>query len=280
MITIKDVLTQGTNRLKKLSDTETPYLDALLLMGHSLKKSKEQLIASFDDTIWEVDAIKFGKFLQLRIQGLPIAYITKRKEFYGLEFYVDQRVLIPRPDTEILVETALAFADGRTDISVLDLCAGSGCIGISIMHTLGGKDITLADLSKEALSVCSLNARNILGWEPEIIHSDLFEHIEGTYDLICTNPPYLTVQEAGSTAVKRRREPEMALASGNDGLDHIRKIVSGGFRYLNDGGHLLIEGGFDQGNRIKELMIGAGYTEVRIHEDLGGRQRVVSGRKG
>lgn len=280
MITIKDVLTQGTNRLKKLSDTETPYLDALLLMGHTLKKSKEQLIASFDDIIWEVDAIQFGKFLQLRLQGLPIAYIVKRKEFYGLEFYVDQRVLIPRPDTEILVEAALAIAEHQEDITVLDLCAGSGCIGISIMHELKGRHITLADLSRDALSVCSLNARNILGWEPEIINSDLFENIEGTFDLICTNPPYLTDKEASASAVRRRREPKMALASGPDGLDHIKKIVSEGFVHLNSGGHLLIEGGFDQGNRIKELMIGAGYLEVRIQEDLGGRQRVVIGKKG
>ncbi len=283
MITIKDVLSQGTNRLRHYSKSGTPYLDALLLMAHTLKKSKEQIIASLDEVIWEVDAIQFGNQIQQRMTGIPVAYLIKRKEFYGLEFYVDHRVLIPRPDTEILVETALHLAEEREDLTILDLCTGSGCIGISLTHELlekpftGDLQLTLSDISSEALSVSALNARNILGSEPPTIESDLFTKIPGSFDIIISNPPYLTDQESNKPELLARKEPDIALRSGTDGLVHMREIIKDAYKHLNPQGYLILEGGFDQAERIRELLICNGYTSVMSKKDLGGNDRVVYG---
>ncbi|MCF7934213.1 MAG: peptide chain release factor N(5)-glutamine methyltransferase [Spirochaetia bacterium] len=283
MITIKDILTQGTNRLKRLGSTETPYLDALLLMGHTLNMSKERLIAAMNDNIWEIDAIEFGKTIEQRIKGIPVAYIIHRKEFYGLDFYVDSRVLIPRPDTEVLVETALGLTGDTGDLDLLDLCTGSGCIGISILHELrhrkyrGTCRLSLADISDEALTVSALNARTILGSEPTLIRSDLFSSIPESYDLITTNPPYLTDAQSDHPQLRARREPDLALRSGSDGLDHIRKIITDAYAHLHTGGFLIIEGGFDQGPRIRDLLTAGGYTRVTIVQDLAGHDRVVYG---
>ncbi|MGM0432715.1 MAG: N5-glutamine methyltransferase family protein, partial [Spirochaetota bacterium] len=225
MITVQDVLQQGTRLLKKHSDSQTPYLDAILLMGNALKKSKEQVLASLQDSIWEVDALAFGKSIELRIKGRPVAYMLRKKEFYGLEFYVDSRVLIPRPDTELLVELAIetAKASSKDPYRILDLCAGSGCIGIAVYHALTAADakrsweVTLSDISKEALAVCGVNSRSITGRELPTVCSNLFETVSGSFDLIITNPPYLTDQECSSPQVQARREPDIALRSGPDG---------------------------------------------------------------
>ncbi len=287
MITIQDVLMQGTSMLNQHSDSDTPYLDAILLMAHTLNKTKEQILASLPDPIWEVDALSFGKVIQKRSKGIPIAYILNRKEFYGLEFYVDHRVLIPRPDTEIVVETVLDLVREHftAPVDILDMCAGSGCIGIAIKHELSITDpnrevsVTLADISEDALSVCALNARTILGKELPLVNTDLFDHIDGEFDIIAGNPPYLTHAECDDPAVKARREPDNALRSGNDGLYHIRSIIKQGYTHLKLNGYLVLEGGYNQAETIRTLLIGNGYTDVRIIQDLGGNNRVVLGKR-
>jgi release factor glutamine methyltransferase len=276
---------QGTRLLKRRCDTDTPYLDAVLLMGHALKKSKEQVLASLEDPIWETDALSFGKVLELRAKGMPIAYITRRKEFYGLEFYVDSRVLIPRPDTELLVEQGLEEAEGfgTGEHRMLDLCTGSGCVGIAFAHSAaqespGSWRVTLSDISRESLSVSAVNSRAILGEELPIVHSDLFEHIEGTFDLILSNPPYLTDAECADAQLIRRREPSVALRSGKDGLDHIRSIIKQAPNHLNEDGVIIIEGGFQQAEDISRLFESRGFCDVRIHQDMAGLNRAVSAR--
>ncbi len=279
MITRSDVLMQGKRRLKDHATSDTPYLDALLLMSHSLNMRKEKLLASLEQPIWEVDAIAYGKLITLREKGLPIAYIVKRKEFYGLEFYVDKRVLIPRPDTEILVETALEACRERTGCKVLDLCTGSGCIGISIKHTIPEIEVTLVDISEDALDVASLNSRNILGISLKTVRSDLLDSVEDTFDIIVTNPPYLTIKECNDKTLRARSEPDLALRSGEDGFFHIRKIINTAYTALEKDGTLLIEGGFDQAEKTKELMIGKGFTHITIIKDLAGNNRVVRGQR-
>jgi release factor glutamine methyltransferase len=285
MIQVRDVLMQGTRLLKRRCDTDTPYLDAVLLMGHALKKSKEQVLASLEDPIWETDALSFGKVLELRAKGMPIAYITRKKEFYGLEFYVDSRVLIPRPDTELLVEKGLEAAERFTagDHSMLDLCTGSGCVGIAFAHTMARKpsgswQVTLSDISREALAVSAVNSRAILGEELSCIHSDLFEDIAGKFDLIVSNPPYLTDAECADPQLIRRREPSLALRSGRDGLDHIRKIIERAPDHLNDDGVIIIEGGFQQAEDIRRLYESHGFYHIEIHQDMAGLNRAVSAR--
>jgi len=276
MIQVRDVLMQGTRLLKRRCDTDTPYLDAVLLMGHALKKSKEQVLASLEDPIWETDALSFGKVLELRAKGMPIAYITRKKEFYGLEFYVDSRVLIPRPDTELLVEKGLEAAERFTagDHSMLDLCTGSGCVGIAFAHTMaqkssGGWQVTLSDISREALAVSAVNSRAILGEELSCIHSDLFEDITGRFDLIVSNPPYLTDAECADAQLLR---------SGRDGLDHIKRIIERAPDHLNDDGVIIIEGGFQQAEDIARLYESHGFYHIEIHQDMAGLNRAVSAR--
>ncbi len=279
MITRSDILMQGKRRLQELAISDTPYLDALVLMSHSLNMRKEKLLASLEQPIWEVDAIAYGKLITLRERGLPVAYIMKRKEFYGLEFYVDKRVLIPRPDTEVLVEAAIEACRSRETCKVLDLCTGSGCVGISIKHTLPDTTVTLSDISEDALAVASLNARNLLNCDLETVKSDLLDAIEGTFDIIVTNPPYLTNEECRDKTLKARSEPDLALRSGEDGFDHIRRIINTAYKTLEKKGILLIEGGYDQLEKTRELMIGKGYTNITILKDLAGHNRVVRGQR-
>lgn len=278
MITIQDVIRQGTNRLKGFGVSDTPYLDVLLLMGHALHLSKEQLLSRTTDTIWEEEAMLFGRLLSRRCNGTPVAYLVGGRDFYGHTFYVDQRVLIPRPDTETLVEEALSrAAEFQEELRILDLCTGSGCVGISLASELPHATVVLSDISRGALEVAGLNSMNILSRKLESLRSDLFDSIKGTFELIVSNPPYLTVEECRDTALQARGEPEGALLSGPDGLDHIRRIITDAISHLSPDGCLLLECGYTQAQAVSTLMQESGYREVRIIRDLGDNDRVVQG---
>lgn len=280
MITIQDVIRQATGRLKSFGVSDTPYLDVLLLMGQALHLTKEQLLSRTTDTIWEEEAMLFGRLLSKRCSGTPVAYLVGSREFYGHSFYVDKRVLIPRPDTETLVEEALAKA--RTyhrDLRILDLCTGSGCVGISLAAELSEARVSLSDISGGALEVASLNSMNILSRKLKVIRSDLFEGITGTYELIVSNPPYLTEEECEDSQLKARGEPEGALLSGPDGLNHIRRILNDAIPHLASDGYLMLECGYSQAQAVADAMEKLGYREVRVIRDLGEHDRVVEGRR-
>jgi release factor glutamine methyltransferase len=277
MTTVRSALAEG---LEKLADIETPFLDVTVLLAYALGISKEQLLASYPEEIPPSILKNYHSCLEKRLSGLPVSYILGKKEFYGLPFYVDERVLVPRPETETLIEAALEeltfFADKRR---LLDLCTGSGCVGITLAYLRPELFVTASDISADALEVARINSRHLLSAQPRLVESNLYEEIEGKFDLIVSNPPYLTSEENEEMQRRGRPEPAAALDGGTDGLDHVRGILLGGFAHLTSNGYLLIEGDVRRIALIAELFRDFGYGETRIYQDLSNRGRVVGGRK-
>ncbi len=218
--------------------------------------------------ITETDAKALEPLIERRLSGEPLQYVLGEWEFYGLPFYVDRTVLIPRPDTERLVETALPLlSESKRD--VLDLCCGSGCIGVTLA-VCGGANVTAADVSADALAMTERNARRN-GVSVQTVQSDLFDSVEGAFDLIVCNPPYLTREEMDARDASLRFEPALALFGGEDGLDFYRRIASDYPRFLKPGGTLLIEIGMTQKDAV-----GAMFERCECIDDYGGRPRVIA----
>lgn len=214
-----------------------------------------------------------------RQKRVPLQYIMEETEFMGYPFFVDSRVLIPRQDTECLVELAVSSL-GDTPAKVLDLCCGSGCIGISVKKICPMCEVTLSDISEEALKVAAYNAK-ALEAEVHIIKSDLFDGFPGEkFDRVLSNPPYIKSQVIeGLMPEVRDYEPRLALDGKEDGLYFYRKIIEQSHEYLNDNGKLLFEIGADQGKEVAGLMKKKGFQNVEIRQDLSGLDRIVSGTK-
>lgn len=230
-----------------------------------------QMHAQLGDEQWKT----YEHYIAQRKQHIPLQHITGVQEFMGLEFLVNEHVLIPRQDTEVLVEEVQKIL--RPGMHVLDMCTGSGCIILSLVTN--GKDIqgTGVDLSQEALKVAQKNQEK-LGADIRLIHSDLFENVDGTYDIIVSNPPYIRtdVIEELKEEVKFH-DPYMALDGKEDGLYFYRQIVEKSPQFLNKGGKLYFEIGHDQGEAVKDLMTAQGFTDVVVKKDLAGLDRVVFG---
>lgn len=277
MTTVREALIEGTRRL---AEVETPFLDAALLLSHTLGISKEKLLASYPDEIPHSALNEFSNYLTKRLSGYPISYIRKKKEFFGLPFYVDERVLVPRPDTETLVEQVLQHIDAHNREPVrkiLDIGTGSGCIAITLQHLRPQLRVVASDVSTAALNVCRINSRHLLSTPLEMIESDLFSNVSETFQVIVSNPPYLTMSEVEKMRRRHWPEPATALDGGGDGLDTIRILINEGFDYLETGGALFIEAGIEQIETIKELFRARGYLPIIAYPDLSGRNRVVSG---
>jgi release factor glutamine methyltransferase len=261
---------------------EAPRLEAELLLGHALAKSRIELITQFDFVPEQQQLNMFRELVRRRRQQEPTAYLLGQREFYGLLMQVDPRVLIPRPDTETLVEVALQrsrqwYAHGQA----LDLCTGSGCIALAFLHQRPGWRMIGADISADALQVAERNALR-LGKIVEVswVKSDLFTALpKQRFDLITANPPYIPSAEVlclQPTILDY--EPRIALDGGTDGLDVTRRIVEQAPAWLTPGGALALEIGCDQGPIVEALLREGGFSEVMIHRDYGSRDRVVSGR--
>jgi release factor glutamine methyltransferase len=289
MNTVRDALVEAS---RLLSAMETPFLDATLLLAHTLGISKEKILASYPEELPLSAQNEFRGYLKKRLEGCPVSYIRHKKEFLGLPFYVDNRVLVPRPETETLVELVMEHADtlgavnsgdtggtSRPSLKVLDLGTGSGCIAISLKYLRPALQVTASDASAAALKVCGMNALHLLSEPLPMIESDLFSGIDEKFDVIVSNPPYLTDSEVAEMERNHWPEPRMALAGGDDGLDIIRILISEAPENLEDGGTLFMEAHINQIETIRTLMLAHGYTNVRAYRDLTGRDRVVSGKK-
>ncbi|MBQ4423245.1 MAG: peptide chain release factor N(5)-glutamine methyltransferase [Clostridia bacterium] len=218
--------------------------------------------------VTEADAEALQPLIERRLSGEPLQYVLGEWEFFGLPFFVDKRVLIPRPDTEILVETAMKTLTGDRR-GVLDLCCGSGCIGIALAVRASAR-VTAADVSADALALTERNAAKN-GVSVATVQSDLFASVEGTFDLIVSNPPYLSKADMDARGAALRFEPELALYGGEDGLDFYRRIAADYRRYLKPGGTLLLEIGMTQREAVEALF---GHSECVC--DYGGRPRVIA----
>ncbi len=279
-MTIRDALHEGTALLSS-AGIDTPWLDASLLLGHVLGITKERLYASLPD---ELPAREYGRYREIltrRAAGIPVSYLRNRKEFFGLSFHVDSRVLVPRPDTETLVESALRILDREPGLRrVHDCCTGSGCIPITLKHERPDLEVSASDISREAAEVFRINCREILGRELPFHTGHLLSGAEGPYDLITANPPYLTRSETDAMEAGGWPEPRIALDGGEDGLDLVRELIGGGMDYLSPTGYLIVEISSSQAQMTRELFFKGGYADIEIVSDLAGRDRVVLARRG
>lgn len=250
--------------------------DAWLLMAMACKVDHTFYYMHMDEEMaadWEEE---FKTLIKKRSEHIPLQYITGEQEFMGLKFHVNSNVLIPRQDTETLVEEALKHI--RPGMSVLDMCTGSGCVLISILKKTYGVTGVGTDISKQALNVAKENAR-INEVSAVFERSDLFDNVMDTFDVIVSNPPYIRSGEIPALMPEVAEfEPTIALDGKEDGLFFYRKIISKSREYLKPEGMLLFEIGYDQGQQVSEMMRFAGFTEVQVIKDLAGHDRVVFGK--
>ncbi len=277
---IKRVLLWAADDLKRRGN-DSARLDVELLLGHVLGLDRIGLIMQSERPLSAGELARFRELFKRRRLGEPVAYLLGVREFYGLTLRVDARVLVPRPDSERLVEVALERTRARSMLGhALDLCTGSGCIAIAFARQRPTWSVTASDVSEDALAVARDNAhrtgaiRNL-----RLLHGSLFSPVAGQrFDLVTANPPYIPAADiADLPADVRDFEPHLALDGGPDGLDLVREIAARGTEHLTPGGLLALEIAFDQGPRTADILRERGYGEVAIAKDLGGRDRVVSG---
>ena len=273
-MTIRQAIAEGTEKIAPRWP-ETPYLDACVILASVLGSTRAKLLASLSDPLSLSAYEAYLQGVSERTAGSPVAYITRHQEFYALDFYVDNRVLVPRADTEILVETALGFI--KPGSRVRDLCTGSGCIAIAIKHTEPEARVEASDISEDALAVFRRNAEAILSGQVVTYKSDLLNSVPGKFDVIVSNPPYLTRSETSKMKSGNWPEPVLALDGGADGLDFIRRIITDATRSLLPGGHLLFEADPAQMDDIKIEFEKYKYNDIIIRKDLAGRDRVIAG---
>ncbi|NBB92195.1 MAG: peptide chain release factor N(5)-glutamine methyltransferase [Gammaproteobacteria bacterium] len=254
-------------------------LEADLLACRALGCGRSWLYAHDRDPIEPLSRQALEALVEQRLAGRPIAQLCGEREFYGRAFRIDEHVLIPRPETELLIDLALSL-DLPDRARVCDVGTGSGCIALTLAAERPGWRVTGVDCSAEALAVASDN-RIGLGLEgPEFVHGDLLEPLSGRrFDLIVSNPPYVADDDPHLQRGDLRFEPSTALVAGPDGLDVIRRLVDAAFEAITDGGHLLIEHGHDQASQVRPLLRQAGFTRVDSHRDLAGIERVTLGAK-
>lgn len=277
MKTYKDVLEYGKKSLLECK-IEDAQLDAWLLLEHVCGISRSWYFVHEDEDISQDCIERYKLLIEKRGKHIPLQQLTKEAYFYGMKFFVNENVLIPRQDTEVLVEQVLNLTKGKENLKILDMCTGSGCILLALLANLKQASGTGVDLSEKALEVARRNGRE-QGIEAFWIQSNLFDKVSGSYDIIVSNPPYIetAVIENLMDEVKFY-EPRMALDGTEDGLFFYRVITAQAEKYLENNGILAFEIGYNQGKAVSEFMIENGYGEVQVLQDLAGLDRVVIGR--
>ena len=274
---IKEVLRKGMIELKT-NGIKEPNLKSRLLMQYILNQPREYILVHDDKQLTLRQNVDYFKGIKRLIEGVPIQHITHRQEFMKLNFYVDENVLIPRPDTEILVEEAISICKKNNYTKILDLCTGSGAIAVSLAKYLKNVDITALDISKNALKIAKRNARaNKVEEKITFIESNLFDNLSNNkYDIIVSNPPYIKKDEIENLDKEVKKEPLLALDGGIDGLDFYRKIVKNAYKYLNNKGILCLEIGFNQKEDVTNLLEKEGkYRNFYCKKDLGQNDRII-----
>jgi len=277
---VRRVLTWAADDLKRRGH-EAARLEVELLLGSVLGLDRIGLVLQSERPLAAPELAAFRELFKRRRAGEPVAYLLGEREFYGITLRVDARVLVPRPDTECLVEVALERTRARSMLGqALDICTGSGCVAIAFARQRPTWTVTASDISPDALAVATDNAhrtgaiRNV-----RLLQGSIFEAVRGErFDLITANPPYIPAAEiAGLPVDVRDFEPRLALDGGPDGLDIAREIVRQAPEHLTPGGLLALEIGSDQGDQTLEILRAGGFCDVELARDLAGRARVVSG---
>jgi len=285
-MTIGETLNDGVKYLSSASLSsfiDTPALDAALILSELLQVRREELYAQTNENVDSIISEKYFINLERRRSGECIAYILGRKEFRGLDFFVNHHVLVPRPDTENLVEAALeyiaAFSNNeQKEITLLDLCTGSGAVGISIKKECPLISVNASDISQDALNIAAKNTTSLLGSSDaiKIIQSDLFKNISSRFNIIVSNPPYIPTEELSKLTPEVQREPEIALNGGINGLELINKIILQAPDCLFPGGRLFLEASPKQMDAISIMLKENNYSDIRICKDLSERERIIS----
>lgn len=275
--TIRRVLTWTTQHFDKKS-VDSPRLTAEVLLAHVLGCDRVRLYVDLDRPLSKAELSTFRALIERRLQGEPTAYLTGKREFYGHTFKVDARVLVPRPETELLVEAILRHVPKDAPARILDLCTGSGCIAVTFAAERAQASVWATDLSKDACEVARENAETLgVGARVTILEGDLYAPLppEVKFDAIASNPPYIPSAEIPGLMAEVRKEPLMALDGGADGLDLIRRIVAGARERLKPGGPLAMEITEHQGQPVSALLAAAGFEDVRVEKDLARLDRLV-----
>lgn len=279
---IKEIIAKGINILNKCNFEDSGIISREILC-YMLKKDKQYLIIHMNEELEESIYNEFIENINKIVRGIPLQYITNKQEFMNLEFYVDENVLIPQPDTEILVESVLEICNNikkNTKIKILDLCTGSGAIAIALNYELNKRnihtEIIASDISDNALIVAKKNnVKN--NTKVQFIHSDLFENIkDNDFDIIVSNPPYIKKDVIPTLSKQVKNEPIIALDGGNDGLDFYKKIIEQARKYIKNEGYLCLEIGYDQKIEVLTLLNQfEEYRKTKTIKDLSNNDRCI-----
>ncbi len=281
MTSIRSALLQAQAQLNNAQqlDAIDARHESQLLLQHALKGNRAWLIAHENDELAANIQLEFDNLIQRRISGEPIAYILGNREFYGLNLAVTPATLIPRPDTEILVDIALEKIPANQATQILDLGTGTGAIALAIAQQRPQAQVTGVDASKTALEVAISNSRQLHIINSHFILSDWFNSLNDTrFDVIVSNPPYIEETDAHLKQGDLRFEPLSALASGTDGLDDIRRIIDNCLIHLKPQGWIMFEHGYNQADTVRDLMAQTGLVAIETFKDLGGNDRVTIGK--
>ena len=267
-----ELLKQAIDRFGQ-AGIENPKLDAELIISHVLGVKRNELYFDPARIFSEEQVSKLNVMLSRRLKNEPLQYVFGETEFYGFRFLVNPSVLIPRPETESLVE--IIFQNEKTAISILDIGTGSGCIAISLKKLLPNCHLTAIDISEKAIEVAMQNSV-INEVDVDFLKSDLFENIIGIFEIIVSNPPYIPDYEYQKLPVEIKNfEPQKALRVEDDGTDFYKKILQQAKEHLTENGKIYFEIGFDQTKRVKQLALENGFSEVEVFQDLNGFDRIV-----
>lgn len=275
---VRSLLDEGAAKLARASDE--PRREAEILLGAALGRSRAWLLANPDERILDCDATdRYEAFVTRRAQGEPVAYLLGEKEFWSLPLHVGPGVLVPRPETELVVERALAHLPPDRDLDVLDLACGSGAIALALASERPRCRVTATDVAPIAVEVTRENALRLeLGDRVTVLPGTWFQPVAGrAFDLVVSNPPYIALLDGRVEPGVRRYEPPEALFSGPTGLEALQEIVAGAPRHLRPGGWLMVEHGDLQGEAVRALFTAAGFSDVATHRDLAGRERCTEG---
>jgi len=277
-MTIQKILLQATEKLSQ-AGIDTPRLDAEVLLAHALNCRRLKLYTDAEKILSAAEVERYKNFVALRAEKIPVAYLTGNKEFFGLNFFVNKNVLIPRPDTEILTQLVIENLGGEKIFA--DLGTGSGAIAISVCKFVKNSVGFAVDISENALEVAKFNAKKF-GVDDRInfFCGNLFEPFAGKkFDAIISNPPYIPTGDLKNLQAEVQKEPTTALDGGEDGLNFYRKIISAAPEFLFENGFLAVEVGINQADEVKKFFDENNFVEVEIFQDLAGLDRVVAGRK-
>ncbi len=277
-MTIRETIRKGMIKLKNANITE-PNLKARLIMQYVLNKPREYIIVNDNKIVTLRDEVNYFKAIKRLENGEPLQHITKSQEFMKMNFYVNESVLIPRPDTETLVEEVIKIAKRINAKKILDLCTGSGAIAVSLAKYIKNSQITAADISEKALEVAKINAKNnMVDEQIRFVKSDLFKQLaKEKYDIIVSNPPYIKKEIIKTLDRDVQKEPKIALDGGYDGLDFYREILNNAQDYLKFNGYLCLEIGYDQKKQVIELAEKQNkYKDIYCKKDLYENDRVIA----